>query len=198
MVEKFGYPLFNKEIAHIIHAIRHGAKYIDGEHRSQRNNALIQEIKSKYSLFINSPLEISDMCCTYVKKNPSKHFTKETGKYPVLATLAVESFLRMQQYKRRGCNAFEGKVQSTPIGFWKQSDILWYIANYDVEIARCYAPKITKYPLLGYKTCTLTGKDRTGCLYCGFGKGIEFAKKILKAKCPEYVKEHQEEFDALH
>lgn len=197
VVEQFGYPLFNKETAHIISAIRRGAAYISGEGRSERNKQLIDQVKNKYKLFIDSPLEISDACCNYVKKKPSEEFTKQTGKYPVLATLAVESFLRIQQYKRRGCNAFEGKIQSTPIGFWKPSDVLWYIANYGVEIASCYAPKIVTYPLLGYKTCTLTGKDRTGCLYCGFGKGIQFAKKVLKAKCPEYVKEHQEEFDAL-
>lgn len=104
----------------------------------------------------------------------------------------------MQQYMKRGCNAFEGKVQSTPMGFWSQKDILYYIANYDLKIADCYKPKITTHSLLGHKTCELCGKTQTGCLYCGFGKGIEFAKKVLKAKCPDYVKEHQREFDNLH
>lgn len=196
-VEKVGYPLFNKHLAHVMDALKRNCAYIQNT-KNEQNLKLIEECKGRLKLFLDSPLRISDKCCLLNKEIPSKRFTKETGKYPILATLAVESYLRMQQYLKRGCNAFEGKIQSTPIGFWKNSDILWYIAQNDLKIADCYKAKITTHKLLGYKTCRLTGKTQTGCEYCGFGKGVEFAKKVLLAKCPEYVEVHRAEFDALH
>lgn len=197
VVEKVGYPLFNKELAHVIDAIQRGLPYIE-KTKNENNRKLIEEATGRLGIFTRSPLRISDKCCTISKKNPSKEFTKKTGKEPIVATLAVESYLRMQQYLKRGCNAFEGKIQSTPIAFWKKDEILQYVADNDIKLADCYGAKITNYPLLGHKKCTLCGKQQTGCLYCGFGKGVEYAKKILKAKCPEYVKEHQEEFDNCH
>jgi 3'-phosphoadenosine 5'-phosphosulfate sulfotransferase (PAPS reductase)/FAD synthetase len=197
VVDKVGYPLFNKEIAEMIEAMQKKRAWVNDVSHSRRKKTK-EQIERRYMLFVNSPLRISAKCCDESKKKPSKKFTKETGKYPIVATLAVESLLRMQNYLRTGCNSFEGKIKSVPISFWKKSDILWYIAQHDLKIADCYKAKITNYPLLGYKTCTLCGKDQTGCLYCGFGKGMEFAKKVLKARCPDYVKEHQEEFDNLH
>lgn len=197
VVEKVGYPLFNKELAHTMDAMKRGLNYAKNT-KNPHNLELMEECRGRLKLFLEAPLMISDKCCTLSKKRPSAEFTKKTGKYPILATLATESYLRMQQYLKRGCNAFEGEIKSTPLGFWNKKDILWYIAQNDLKIADCYKAKISVYPLLGYKTCKLFGVERTGCLYCGFGKGIEFAKKVLKAKCPEYVAEHLQEFNDLH
>ena len=198
VIEKVGYPLFNKEIAHTIDGLQRKLKWTESGGSSLRAQERLKMIKERYSLFINSPLRISDGCCNELKKKPSVKFQKESGKKPIIATLAVESFLRMQSYLRRGaCNTFEGKVQSTPIAFWSKADILWYIAEKQLKIADCYKAKITTYKLLGNKTCELLGLDQTGCMFCGFGKGLDYAKRVLKSKCPEYVRQHQQEFDAL-
>ena len=198
VIEKVGYPLFNKEIAHTIDGLQRNLAWTREGGISLRAKERLEKVKERYSLFINSPLHISDGCCNELKKKPSIKFQRETGKYPILATLAVESFLRMQAYLRRGaCNSFEGKIQSTPIAFWSKQDILWYIAQKNLKIADCYGAKITTHGLLNSKTCELCGVEQTGCMFCGFGKGIDYAKRVLKSKCPEYVKEHQEEFDSL-
>lgn len=198
VIQKVGYPLFNKEVAHAIDGLQRGLKWTEGSGVSLRSKERLKMIKEKYALFVDSPLRISDGCCNELKKKPSVQFQKRTGKKPIIATLAVESFLRMQAYLRRGaCNTFEGKIQSTPIAFWSKADILWYIAEKNLKIADCYGAKIVTHRLLGNRTCRLCGVDQTGCVFCGFGKGIGYAKRVLKAKYPEYVREHQEEFDAL-
>lgn len=180
-----------------MHALKIGSPYIS-KTKNPHNLELLKECQGRLKLFLDSPLMISDLCCTLNKKRPSKQFTKKSGKHPIIATLATESYLRMQQYLKRGCNAFEGEIKSTPIGFWSKNDILWYIAQKELSIADCYKAKIIVRPLLNYKICRLCGATQTGCLYCGFGKGIEYAKKVLIAKCPEYVSQHQSEFNELH
>lgn len=184
VIEKVGYPLFNKRIAKIIKDIQRGSPYTSAE--GAFNRKAIDAIKIKYKDFIASPLRITDDCCNELKKKPSAAFTRRTGKHPIVATLAVDSRDRMRQYLQRGCNAFEGKISSTPMGFWSKADVLWFIATRNVRIARCYKCGIIKGLISGVSTCRLYGKQQTGCLFCGFGKGMKFAYKILKSKCPEY------------
>lgn len=184
VIEKVGYPLFNKRIAKIIEDIRRGSAYTTAE--GAVNRKFIDEIKIKYAVFIDSPLRISDKCCNELKKKPSAAFSRRTGKHPIVATMAMDSRDRMRQYLNRGCNAFEGKIQSTPMGFWSKADVLWFIATRGLKIARCYKCGIMKGLITGVSTCKLYGKQQTGCLFCGFGKGLKFAYKILKLKCPEY------------
>lgn len=101
VVEMVGYPLFNKEQAHVIDGIQRNLPYCSDlyEHRSLQNKKLIDLAKGRYALFTYSPLRISDKCCTVTKKNPSKEFVKKTGKQPILATLAVESFTHATIYE---------------------------------------------------------------------------------------------------
>lgn len=185
VVEQYGYPLFNKEIAKFIHDIKANVPYTNDPNAS--NADLISKIKVKYADFINSPLPISHTCCDVLKKQPSKEFTLRTGKYPVLATLAVESRMRFLQYLNHGCNSFEGKIQSTPMGFWSTANVLEYVGKYGLRLASVYCQGVSR-GLFGSGQCKLYGKTQTGCMFCGFGKGFDFAYKILKAKCPEYYK----------
>ena len=63
-----------------------------------------------------------------MKKTPAHKYYKETGKTPILATMAEESRLRTTQYLKQGCNGFNNKIPtSTPMAFWTEQDILRYI-----------------------------------------------------------------------
>ena len=104
---------------------------------------------------------------------------KESGKVPIIATMASESRLREQKWIKEGCNAFECKRPvSQPMSFWTEQDVLRYIKLNDIKIADVYgfvaADKDGQQALdnCGCKLCT-TGESRTGCIFCGFGAHLE-------------------------
>jgi len=177
VIEKVGYPLFNKDVANVIDDIQRGVPYTKDPNCARR--AEVDKIKLVYADFIKSPLRISDKCCDELKKKPSHGFVKRTGKRPIIATLAVESKFRMISYLKHGCSIFEGRnIKSTPMGMWSKKNILEFIASRNMKIADCYK--------FCHKEKKCKGKDQTGCMFCGFGKGIEYAYGVLKAKHPEY------------
>lgn len=58
------------------------------------------EEKSKFSLdgykfLLDAPFDISNKCCTIMKKEPAARYSKETGMMPITAQMAEESRLRM-------------------------------------------------------------------------------------------------------
>lgn len=168
VIEKYGYPMVSKEQARYIEDIRHGSEYmkirrLEGDEKGR------YKLSNKYRYLINAPFNISSKCCDVMKKSPVKKYEKETGKVPFIGTLADESLLRMQTYMKNGCNAFNSKRPlSTPLGFWKQQDILEYIYKNNLRISSVYGDVVKENNV--YKTTKL---DRTGCIFCGFGIHLE-------------------------
>lgn len=129
------------------------------------------------------PVMISHYCCQKIKKDPLNAYKKRTGRYPIIATMAEESRVRKQAWLRTGCNAFEGKIQSKPMSFWTEQDVMQYIIENDIEICSVYGDIVAvdnegnEYDPHNLLTdsCKLkcTGCDRTGCIYCGFGAHLE-------------------------
>ena len=50
--------------------------------------------KERYKFFLDAPFEISDHCCSIMKKAPMHNYAKKTGKMPMTAQMASESRLR--------------------------------------------------------------------------------------------------------
>ena len=168
VIEKYGYPMVSKEQARYIEDIRNGSPYMKIR-RLEGDDKGRFKLSKKYRYLINAPFNISNKCCDVMKKEPVKRYEKETGKKPIIGTMADESILRMQSYMKNGCNAFDSKRPlSTPLGFWKQQDILEYIYTNKLDIAPVYGDVIKENDV--YKT---TKCDRTGCVFCGFGVHLE-------------------------
>ena len=146
--------------------------------------------KSKYNIpqykfLLDAPFRISHKCCDYMKKKPAKQYEKETGRLPIVATMAEESNLRLQKWLKHGCNAFDLKrPMSAPMSFWSENDVLEYLFKYELDYAECYGkiiPKLDKEQIEGqitiyeatndYRGCQFctTGCKRTGCIFCLFG-----------------------------
>ena len=179
VIEEYGYPLFNKDVANVIDDIQRNVPYTNDPLAKRREQ--IDKIKEKYRDFIKSPLRISDKCCDVLKKRPSSQLSRQTGKKPIIGTLATESRNRMITYLNNGCNTFsKGNTKSTPMSIWKKSEILDFIVSRNIRIAECYGAEIVN------GECRLVGVKQTGCMFCGFGKGMGFAYKILKSRHPEY------------
>lgn len=156
----------------------------EGKDRSMFSNA-------KYKFLLESPWDISDRCCSIMKKGPVHKYEKETGRFAMTGQMASESRLRTQMWLKFGCNAFQAKVpKSNPMSFWTEQDVLAYIKLNNIPICSVYGDivedtdgvegQMTIFDfdeiaqnelfdnpeLLPLKT---TGCQRTGCMFCGFG-----------------------------
>ena len=192
VIKEYGYPVISKEISERIYYAKKGGEWaircLNGENPDGSKSVFKQRSK-KYAFLVDSPIPVSHKCCTVMKKNPAKRYEKETGRKPILATMACESYLRKTQWTKVGCNAFEGiRPRSAPMSFWTEQDVLHYIKKYNVPYASVYGDivfkeqddtlngqmNITDY--LGINACDpleTTGVDRTGCIFCMFGAHLD-------------------------
>ena len=142
--------------------------------------------KSKYAFFLDAPFEISNRCCSVMKKSPMNDYHKKTGKNPIMATMAAESRLRTAHWLKSGCNAFDSKHPSSkPISFWTEQDVLQYIKKFNLPICSVYGDIVEDDELAGQMTMSdfypelkspklkTTGCNRTGCMFCGYGCHLE-------------------------
>ena len=106
----------------------------------------------------NAPFRISAECCNEMKKKPLKKYAHETGRVPIIGTMASESKLREKNWLKTGCNAFEAKRPvSMPMSFWLEKDVWEYLRKYQVPYCKIYD--------MGY--------ERTGCVFCMFGAHLD-------------------------
>lgn len=145
--------------------------------------------QEKYKFFLEAPFEISNKCCNVMKKQPAHRYSKETGRVPILATMAAESRLRTQKWLQNGCNGFDMKEPiSTPMAFWTEQDVLRYIKEKNIPICSVYGDIVSddaQDQLKGQmdisdfglsrdtRRLKTTGCNRTGCMFCGFGCHLE-------------------------
>ena len=173
VIEQYGYPMVSKEQANYLDDIRTSTekmriRRLEGDEQGRF------KLSKKWHYLINAPFKVSHRCCLVMKKEPAKRYEHETGRVPFIGTLAEESTLRQQSYLKTGCNAFEGKrPNSTPLGFWREQDILEYIYINKLPINKAYGDVVYEENLLGNKKYSTTKCDRTGCIYCGFGVHLE-------------------------
>ena len=173
VIEQYGYPMVSKEQANYLDDIRTSTEKMRIR-RLQGDEQGRFKLSKKWHYLINAPFKVSHRCCLIMKKEPAKRYEHETGRVPFIGTLAEESTLRQQSYLKTGCNAFEGKrPNSTPLGFWREQDILEYIYINKLPINKAYGEVVYTKNLLGDKAYSTTKCDRTGCIYCGFGIHLE-------------------------
>lgn len=173
VIETYGYPMISKEQANYLDDIRTGTEYMRNRRINGDNQGRFR-LSKKWHYLIDAHFKISHRCCNVMKKKPVKKYEHETGKKPLIGTMAEESLLREQSYLATGCNAFEGKRPiSTPLGFWREQDVLEYIYKNNIEINKAYGEVIYDEDMLGYRKYKTTKCDRTGCVFCGFGVHLE-------------------------
>lgn len=162
---------------------------LQGRYPHKENGVETQEYskiynKERYKFFLDAPFEISDHCCSIMKKAPMHNYIKETGKMPMTAQMASESRLRATNWMKNGCNGFDMKRPvSNPMSFWTEQDVLEYIYYNHISIADVYGEVVADYREgqmqessmdrgifdVGKPLFETTGCNRTGCVYCGFG-----------------------------
>lgn len=142
VIETYGYPVVSKRVADTVeYGSKPGSyrwKELHGE--IMRSNGTPSEFNcEKWCYLLNAPFKVSSRCCNIMKKKPMKKYSKETGRVPIIATMAEESRSRRSTWMKQGCNAFSKKdPTSQPMSFWTENDVLEYLYTYSVPYASVY------------------------------------------------------------
>ncbi len=185
VIKKYGYPIISKEVSKRVseyhNALNKGnleETYAYKEFNGLRGKTEGESFfnKTKWKPLVEMPILFSHKCCNVMKKAPAHQFEKQTGKKPILGTMASESFARETSWIKNGCNAFESdRPISAPMSFWTEQDVLQYIKQYNVPIASVYgdivyanSPEQIRFDGCGEEKLTTTRCDRTGCIFCAF------------------------------
>lgn len=175
VIREYGYPVISKDVSERIYYAKRGANWaiqcVNGNNPDGSKSDFKQRMV-KWSFLVDAPFGVSHKCCTVMKKKPAKHYERQTGRKPILGTMACESFLRQSQWEKVGCNAFEAKrPTSQPLSFWTEQDVLHYIQKFNVPYCPVYGEiKMEDDP---QDRLTTTGLSRTGCMFCMFGAHLE-------------------------
>lgn len=193
VIIEYGYPIISKEISSYVYGARHSRdkkqNYIN-RFNGLNNDGIYSEYRQrykKYGVLLQAPFEISNLCCKKMKKQPAERYEAETGRKPIVGTMAEESKQRLDAWCKTGCNAFDSdRPMSKPISFWTEQDVLKLILNEGLEIASVYGDIVPDYEKIGttdgqVDLCDIgiggiderplktTGCKRTGCIFCGYG-----------------------------
>ena len=98
--QEHGFPLVTKEQAHKLWYMKNKPESKTAAVGFQENSR--HNVSRCWRFLANEQFSCNSKCCDILKKNPSHRYTKETGLYPIIGTMAAESLLRKEQYILRG------------------------------------------------------------------------------------------------
>lgn len=190
VIKKYGYPIISKEISECVNQGRKALERNDGTYYYRllklqgkildKNGQPSLYNKPKYEPLLHTDFVIGNGCCNIMKKQPAKQYAKTSGKVAITGQMAEESTLRTQQWLRNGCNGFDMKSPiSNPMSFWTEQDVLRYIKENNIKIASVYGDIEYMDKPEQLRLCDngeqlkLSGCQRTGCIFCGFGCHLE-------------------------
>ena len=165
-----GYPVVSKAVSHNVSIARRKPDGKVAKNIMFNPNRTGMFNHYRWNFLIDAPFLVSDQCCNIMKKAPAKKYSKETGKLPILGTMATESKLRYSNWIKNGCNSFTGaNPSSQPMSFWTEQDVLQYLKQFNIPYCSVYGDIIeTDKGELKTTDCV-----RTGCVFCGFGCHLE-------------------------
>ena len=174
VIETYGYPVISKDVALTADYARKGSSWAKNRFQGVNEDGSPSRWSSthyKHWAFLqDAPFKISAYCCNVMKKRPLKKWQQKTGLKPYVGALACESVQRTQGWLKTGCNAYAGNNQhSMPLSFWLEEDVLAYIKENDLPIAKVYGDIVEDEN--GH--LITTGVSRTGCMFCAFGAHLE-------------------------
>lgn len=184
VLKKYGYPIASKRVSAYAATARRNpnsqrARWLRGDDKTKF-------VSPKWWPIVSADFMVSAECCTVMKKAPFYKYEKQTGKLPIMGTMASEGLNRENEWLKNGCNAFDvARRSSRPMSFWTEQDVLQYIKREDIQIASVYGdvvhevePDQMRIEDYGVEDCgtdklITTGCSRTGCIFCAFGCHLE-------------------------
>lgn len=121
VIETYGYPIISKEVSKRVHW---GERYLEeGKVGYWAYQSLTQPVftkdgkrspydKHKYEYLLDAPFKVSDNCCKIMKKDTAHKYVNQTGRKPIIATMACESQLRKTAWLKMDATLSMQKIQS--------------------------------------------------------------------------------------
>lgn len=198
VLKKHGYPVISKTVSKRVTERRKqiligkentvAQLQLEGRHFTPDGRKSQFNIE-RWNFLLDAPFPISDRCCNVMKKKPFHTYEKNTGRKPIVGTMASEGKNRESTWLRTGCNAFDSKYpQSRPLSFWTEQDVLHYIKQFNVPYCPVYGDiRVAQHDtiegqmnIIDYlgdyepeDVLETTGCTRTGCMFCMFGCHLE-------------------------
>ena len=181
VITKYGYPIISKNVSRKIRDAKKGKEwalaFVNGT--AVNNNGDKSKFSvEKYKPLISADFNISEQCCTIMKKLPIHIYNKKNLMVAMTGQMTEESPIRLAKWITNGCNGFDMKSPiSNPMAFWKNQDVLRYIKENNIPICSVYGDIISvdkdknqyEASLTGEGKLKTTGCQRTGCIFCAFG-----------------------------
>lgn len=189
--EKYGSPCFSKIQDEYIERYQKGCRtdslmmhihgYVFVGNNDIKYTTLFKLNNIAKDLLLSNKLhKVSPKCCKYLKKEPFKHFEKQTGKKAILGVRGGESNMRKSQYK----SCFTKDRKFTPLHDLDDELLEKIYKKFNIEI-----PKIYDHI------------SRTGCMGCPYGSWKGETKKELDllpdSKRRFVIKYFKESYDVL-
>lgn len=190
VIDTHGYPVISKRIARMLRVMQNptpenkatrrlfvtGYKTCDGTYSTSGYSKIPKKWKDMFlenheefkdidDVKYKAPFKISEQCCDIMKKYPSEEYDERTGTYQYVGIMACDSGQRKSAILRKGCNSFDGKIQSRPLAYWLQEDIWNYIKQNKLEVSKIYK-----------------NEKHTGCMFCMFGCHLENPNRFQRMK----------------
>lgn len=173
VIEEDGFALISKKQSKGLRVLKQGRTpetanmydLFDKGVTSQGHEAPRWKVSEKWRHLVDSDVKISEKCCDYLKKDPTKLYKKQTGRVEFTGMMAEEGGFRGSIVE---CNAFgNAQPKSAPMLFWTESDIWEYINTRKLRISKAYKWQLNEF---GER---VPPEHRTGCAFCMFGVHLE-------------------------
>lgn len=183
VIKKYGFNYPSKDVAKVIYYARKGRPWATTAINGVNNDgtpSMFRQRYMKWKFLLDAPFIISNKCCLVMKEAPVRKYEKQNGLFPIIGTMAQESQRRQAAWLQTGCNSFESKIpNSTPMSFWTEQDVLHYVRDNNIKIARVYGEitnaddTISLFDNVYADKLKTTGEQRTGCMFCPVGCHLE-------------------------
>ena len=143
VIRQYGWCYPSKEVAHTIYYARKGSKWaidrMNGVNTDGTPSKFIQSNYARWAHLMDAPFIISAKCCDIMNVSPIEKHRRQSGKQPIVRTMAIESQRRKQAWLQTGCSHFNSKKPvSKPLSPCTETDILQYIRDYKIPIPSVY------------------------------------------------------------
>lgn len=167
VIAKYGWCYPSKDVSRTLYYAQKGSKWaldrLNGVNADGSPSWFRETRYKKWAFLKDSGFILSDICCGIIKEKPLNNYAKQTGKYPIIGTMAAESRRRMESWLQRGCNAFDKKLPSSqPISIFTEQDVLEYLRRYKIPYASVYGDILEDKK----GKLRMSGERRTGCIFC--------------------------------
>jgi 3'-phosphoadenosine 5'-phosphosulfate sulfotransferase (PAPS reductase)/FAD synthetase len=170
IIKTYGWCYPSKDVSRTLRYAQKGGQWalnrLKGLNPDGSPSKFMETHYKKWAFLLDSGIKISDICCEIMKEKPMKEYAKLTGKHPIIATLAVESRRRRENWMRGGCNSYHTKQPSSkPLSIFTEQDVLRYLRDFRIPYASVYGDIVEDKR----GQLSTTGEKRTGCAFCPVG-----------------------------